>query len=587
MKTTKIVQIGLALALAIGLVAAAVSPALAQSPVTAEVDRYRLSTGETLTLSITVSGSNAGKPEIPMLDGFQVVGTSKSSQISIINGVISSQAVYHYVLQPVQIGALTIPGIPVVVDRQTYVTQPITVEVAQGTAPTAPQQNAPANPTEPISEEFNGQEVYVEAVVDNPNPYIGEQITHTFRFYRAINLFGQPTYEAPSFSGFWNESETQQVDYDVTIGNRLYRVVELTTVLFPTSAGEQTIEAAALTIPGSLFTHGTRLATNPIAITVQPLTSPTPEGFHGAVGKFTITTSLDTDQVTINEPVTLKVEIHGTGNISTLPDPEMPVLNNWRSYESTSTINTQLQDGQIYGSRITEQLMVPGSAGEFTLPAIYYTYFDPGLGDYQTVSSESLVIQVSEGAVQGLAPAVGTDPNGNSQPITMQADDIRYIKAVPEILESVEKPLITSWVYWSLWLLPVGAVAVDFAWQRRQRFRAENPDFVRSSRAQKKAFSILAQARKEKSDPYATIGQVLMGYLSDRFSQPMIGLTQTELDAYLVQYGVPPSLIKQIKELLSISEMGRFAPTAGQNLTSDELFKATRQLITRLEKVLD
>lgn len=586
MKTTRLLQITLALALAVGLMFAVESPAVAQSPVTAEVDRNRISTSETLTLSITISGGNAGSPQMPMLDGFQVVGTSRSSQISIINGKISSQAVYYYILQPTQTGTLTIPGIPVTIDQQTYITQPIIVDVTQGAAPAAPQQNAPVNPTEPTSDEFRDQDVFVEAEVDNPTPYIGEQITHTFRFYRAINLSGQPSYESPSFNGFWHENETQQVDYDINIGNRLYRVVELTTVLFPTSAGEHTIDTAALTIPGSLFTQGTRLTTGPITVNVLPLPVPAPDGFHGAVGQFAIDTSLDADQVNVNEPITLKVEVSGRGNLSNLPDPELPVLNNWRGYESTSTVNSQLYDGQVQGNRITEQLMVPGTAGEFTIPSISYTYFDPELGDYQTVNSVAMVVHVSEGAAAGLAPVSDADLNIGSQPVEIQSDDIRHIKAVPETLENAEKPLIASWAYWSLWFLPIGAVVVDFAWQRRKRFQTENPDLVRSSRAHKKAFGVLDQARKEKSDPFAAIGWALTGYLSDRFDQPVTGLTHTELDVLLAEKGVPPSLIKQIKEVLTLSEMGRYAPTAGENVTADQMIATTRRLIARLEKVL-
>jgi len=582
MKITKFVQIGLALALVFGLTIAVASPAFAQSPVIAEVDRNRLSTGETMTLSITVSGGNAGQPEMPMLDGFQIVGTSRSSQTSIINGNVSSQTVYYYMLQPVQTGTLTIPGIPVVVDQQTYVTQPITVEVTQGNAPAAPQQNAPMNPTEPTSGEFNAQDVFVEAEVDNPTPFVGEQITHTFRFYRAINLFGQPAYEAPGFSGFWNESETQQVDYDVTIGNRVYRVVELKTILFPTSVGEHTIEPTVLTIPGSFFTQGTRLTTESLVVNVQPLPEPSPESFHGAVGQFRIATSLDTASVAVNEPVTLKVEVTGTGNFSTLPDPEMPVLSDWRAYESTSTVNTNEQDGKILGSRITEQLMVPGSAGAFTIPAIRYTYFDPELGDYTTISSEPMKVLVSEGTPQGFAPQVPADSSG--QPATVAADGLRSIKATPEDMDDGEKPLTASWVYWSLWLLPVGAVAVDSAWQRRKRFRANNPDLVRSSRAQKKAFGVLDKARKEKTDPYAAIEQALTGYLSDRFNQPVAGLTQAELNALLAEKSVGPPMIAQISELLTLSDMGRYAPVNEIHATPDKMFKATQQLITQLEK---
>jgi len=238
----------------------------------------------------------------------------------------------------------------------------------------------------------------------------------------------------------------------------------------------------------------------------------------------------------------------------------------------------------MYGSRITEQLMVPGNAGEFTIPAIRYTYFDPKLGDYVTVSSESMAINVSEGTAQGFVPQAPAD--SSVQPVTIVADGIRSIKATPETLGSADKPLINSWAYWSLWLLPIGGVAVDFAWKRRQRFRAENPDLVRSSRAQKKAIGVLDKARKEKSDPYAAVGQVLMGYLNDRFNQPVVGLTETELNAFLAEKSVHPSIIEQIRELLTLSEMGRYAPSNEINATPEKMFKTTQQLISRLEKSL-
>ena len=327
------------------------------------------------------------------------------------------------------------------------------------------------------------------------------------------------------------------------------------------------------------------MTTEPIPVDVQPLPEPAPDGFHGAVGQFTITTSLDNNQVNVNEPVTLKVEISGLGNFSNLPDPEMPMLNNWRSYESTSTVNSQLLDGRYQGSRVIEQLMVPGNSGEFTIPAISYTYFDPGLGDYQTVTSEPVVVRVSESQAAGLAPQKGIDNSGQSAVI--QTDDIRHIKTVPDLLESSQQPLIASWVYWSLWLLPVGAVALDFAWRRSRRFRTENPELVRSSRAQKKASKLLALARKGKMDPYEAVGQALIGYLGDRFHQPVIGMTHTELVAFLAGKGVPPSLIKQVQETLTLSEMGRYAPTSAGNDAPEQLIKATSRLISRLEKALD
>ena len=42
----------------------------------------------------------------------------------------------------------------------------------------------------------------------------------------------------------------------------------------------------------------------------------------------------------------------------------------------------------------------------------------------------------------------------------------------------------------------------------------------------------------------------------------------------------------QIQEMLTFSEMGRYAPNAGGDLTPEKMIKATRRLISRLEKVL-
>jgi hypothetical protein len=590
MKTTKLTSLHkytrliLVLAAMVAMFSLAVIPASAQSPVTAEVDRYTLSTGESLTLTIRLEGANASNPGLPVLDGFQIISTSKSSQISIINGSISSQAAYHYVLQPTRAGQLTIPAIPVVVAGQTHTTQPFTIEVTQGAAPSQPSQpGQPPDTINPPSQEFSGQDLFVESTVDNPNPYIGQQVTHTFRFFRAINLSGQPTYEAPNFNGFWNESETQQTDYDMQIGSRFYRVVELQTILFPTSVGQHTISPAALNISGSLFSSGTRLGTDSITLDVRPLPEPAPEGFHGAVGDFTVATSVDTDRLAVNEPVTLQVVVSGEGNISNLPDPEMPVINNWRSYESTSTVDTQTQNGRVTGSRTIEQLMVPGSAGDFSIPAITYTFFNPQTEAYQTVSNNPIAIHVAEGVAGASLPQ--NSPESDA-PIDWPENDIRHIKAAPESLEVAQRPLVASPIYWLFWLFPVGALVIDVAWQRRKRYLSQNPDLVRSSKAQKKAHQLLVQARKEKTDPYEAIGQALTGYLSDRFNHPVAGMTQADLVDFLEQNGVPPSLTRQITESLMLGEMGRYAPAAANQGTADEMFKETEQLIARIEKVL-
>ena len=76
-----------------------VTPALAQSPIVATVDRNSLTTDDTLTLTVSITGD--GQPLLPSLKGFNLLGSGTSSQISIINGSISNQIQYNYYLQPV------------------------------------------------------------------------------------------------------------------------------------------------------------------------------------------------------------------------------------------------------------------------------------------------------------------------------------------------------------------------------------------------------------------------------------------------------------------------------------------------------
>ena len=114
--------------------------ALAQSPITAQVDRNSLAADEQLVLSVTVSGDflKIPQPDISLLEDFVVVSSSTSTQVSIVNGQMTSQGVFIYRLQPLREGQLVINPISVNVDGQVYLTDPISIEVLPGGLPNNP-----------------------------------------------------------------------------------------------------------------------------------------------------------------------------------------------------------------------------------------------------------------------------------------------------------------------------------------------------------------------------------------------------------------------------------------------------------------
>ena len=132
--------------------------------------------------------------------------------------------------------------------------------------------------------------------------------------------------------------------------------------------GPITIEPAQLSTSGGFFSRGAQLQTQPVSLDVGPLPADAPEGFSGAVGQFTINGTLDSDQTKVNEPLTWQVTLSGQGNLNAVPDPIWPEMTDWRSFESQASINSQMQDGLIIGSRTYERLLVPEAEGDFTIP---------------------------------------------------------------------------------------------------------------------------------------------------------------------------------------------------------------------------
>jgi hypothetical protein len=562
--------------------------AQAQSPIRAEVDRTELSTDETLTLTVTLDTSsilNAPALLLPDLQGFHVVGSSTSTQISIINGEIQTQAVYVYRLQPYQTGDLTVEPISVTLGGQAYSTQPMTVHVTQGVgqAPAAPADPpAPGDVALPAAG-LTGQDFYAEAEVDNAAPYVGQQVVYTFRFYQAGALWDQPQYEAPTFTGFWSEGQTEQYEYRVQAAGRIYDVIEVRTILFPSVVGPVTIDPAHLTIPGGLFSRGQSLQSRPVELDVQPLPPGAPAGFNGAVGQYSLSCSLDSSQGSVGEPLTLRVTLSGQGNLTAAPDPAWPEMPGWRDFESQATVQTEVVDGRIVGSRTYERLLVPTVEGESTIPALEYVYFDPEAGQYHSLRTEPVPVSIAPGAAGVPAnPPAG----GQGEAVEQVMSDIRHLKPVPPQLGLDDQPVTGSAVYWAAWAVPVVGALGYFAWQRRQRHWENNASLVRSSQARKKAKKALAQARKQGGNAYDAAGQILTTYLSDKLDRPLAGLTHQALAACLAERGVDSDLAERVEVVLVSSELGRFAPGAEDPGYAGSLLQEVGILIDALDKVL-
>ncbi|MCH8310067.1 MAG: protein BatD, partial [Chloroflexi bacterium] len=416
-------------------------------PVTAHVDKNILSTDEILTLTVTIVGeTNVPLPVLPHIDGAQIIGRSTASQITITNGKATAEFNFAFRLQPLREGSLTIGPITVLIGGVKHATDPIEVSIVRGSG----QFGAPATPPTPTSRSLAGQDRFISAEVDNETPYLGEQITFTAIYFDANAFGGRRRYRPPDFTGFWKSQDPQQRSYSQNTAGRRYSVTELTSILFPTVVGDLVIDPAVMDVSTRFFgSSRTPIASAATSITVKPLPTGPPASFTGAVGSYEISASVDTNDITSSDSVTLTIILSGQGNLDALPEPAWPDMPGWRIFDNRADTATYISDGKLSGTRTYQRVLIPEITGFLDVPPIEYGYFDPTEERYVVVSTQPMTVTVSLGAEASASNFAGAPAKLD---VNRAESDIRHIKTSQSSLDLGSAPLTSRRLYWALWV---------------------------------------------------------------------------------------------------------------------------------------
>ena len=566
-------------AAALGSLLVLASPASAQdSPISAEVDYTQIAIDEVFTLTVTVTGStSAPEPSLPPIDWAKLIDRSPvPPQIDRIGNTFVRKDINYYRLQPTRIGSHIIGPVSVKIGGQTYETEPIQVEVTRaGTGRVSPRP-APTPIVLPALSPADEQDAFlVSAVVDNPSPYVGQQVTYTFRYLSIFQYFAWPRgYEPPEFTGFWHRQDPRWQELSDIVGTRRYRGMEVNTLIFPAVEGTVTIEPSSITVPPSRFRSGRTLETNPVELEVRPMPNGAPDDFRGAVGDYKVAASITSGRAAANETLTLALLITGRGNLEALPDPEMPEMPGWRSFDGESSANTQIADGELVGARSIERVYIPSAPGEFTIPPIPFSFFDPLAEVYRTVATEPILLTVAPSSGQEAPPLLS-----DRDEVERLGSDIRHIKPAPGELRPTGAAVTSGTAYRLGWAAPLAAIALT-AGLKLYRGRRRDPVISRRRAAYRNA--VQAMDLGGAASPADTAGAALSAYLGDVLGQVTSGMTQAELADVLSKHGADEPLVRRVLDALSLSEDAKFAP--GIDPAGDGLLEEVRQLLADLEQ---
>jgi hypothetical protein len=548
---------------------------------------------------------------LPPLEDFDVYDSGTSQNFSLINGRMQSSISFQYTLVPRKEGIFKIDPIRFTVGGKEYQTKALALEVVAATNSVGPRGASPRQPGDqsPAAEEARrDRSIFIQAEVDRDTVYVNQQITWTLGYYSdgRITLLRSPNYTPPEAEGFWVEDLPPQNKYYSTLSGRQYLVNEIKRGYFPTSPGVFEIGAAKVDVVIDDFSSGRAddffnrsfsargfgkaqtLSTQPEKIVVLPLPQRgRPAGFAGVVARdLTLSMSADKQVVQAGDPVNVAVELNGRGNIKMAALPSLGELKAFKVYESGSQSDVFKKGYVVSGRKKYEFVVVPRNQGKHTIPAVELPYFDPVKKRYMVARSHPVKLDVQPGTREEGRKVIYA---GTGDQFEVISEDIRFIKAVPSALALSSDLVPNGRLLLALHVVPLLAVGLSLAAEKRRRRFRDNVGLARSSRALRDAEKRLSRARKlfeggDVQEGFAGVSQAVSGYFADKLNTAPAGLTSDAVQDYLVRHNTGDQTSEAVIRVIRMCDAARFASGTVSADDGVELVSLARDTIRSVEK---
>lgn len=578
-----------------------------------------VATGEQFKLAYTINreGSNL---QVPTLEGFDLLmgpSTSQSSSFSMVNGRTTQSVsfTYTYLLEGVKEGTHQIPPATIVVDGKQYKSNALTIEVVKGNGNAGNagrnESNQAARPDATAA--VNESNLFVRVDVSRRNLYIGESLVATIKVYSKVDLTNFGRSKFPSFNGFLAEEipTPQRIELvRETYDGQIYNVGVIRKVLlFPQHTGDITIDPFELEcIVRQRLAGGGRSffddffgnyrdvramrRSKPVTVHVKELPQQgKPVDFSGTVGNIAMNTSISADTVDANDAITYKVSFKGTGNLKLLRAPSISFPLDFESYDPKESRDVKTTENGMSGTVAFEYLVIPRYSGEYKIPAVRYSYFDPQTNSYKMIVGKEYNVYVRKGTEKGQNDGVG----GNSvqsfkkEDIRQVGADIRYLKSGDLKLRETGVRFFATPAYWFALLIPLVLFIVGAVLNRR-RIKA-NADIARvknkaATKMARKRLKVAAVAMKNHNGElfYDEVLKSLWGYMSYKLNIDRAELNRDNISEILRQKGVSDEMIGSFIAILDTCEYARYAPGSNSDQEMGKVYSDSIDVITKLDK---
>ncbi len=582
--------------------------------------------GETFQVVYELN-ANGGSFEPPNFGSLSVLSgpnVSSSSNIQLINGHMSQSytVIYSFYVQATQPGKITIGPAAIIVKGKKVTSNSLKINVVKGNAPATATQGSASGSTNSNRQSgtnLPSDNVYIKATVSNKTPYLGQQIILTYDIYTKVPVSNLNFNKLSSFGGFWskdllsaNSRMKQQTKY---INGVQYVVAEIRKMaLFPQKTGKLTIDPMELDCNVQMkvkpkrrsrgsdpfddffndpfFNRNVRnikktLRSKTIVVNVKPLPQEgKPVDFSGAVGNFSFQSGINQTHLTTNDALTLDVTISGKGNIELIDAPKIQWPPDFDAYDPKVTAKINTSSFGVSGRKKFEFTAIPRNPGDFVIPPIKFSFFNPEDKKYHYFTSDTMRIHVVKGKGGGNV----TYSSNAQEDIHFLGKDIHHIKSHSGKFNEIGDFLFASPLYYLLLGIPVVILILMVMLFKMIRKRRGNVPLMKNRKAHKMARSRLSNALKLKKAGddklfYEEIAQALWGYISDKFNIHQAELSMETVKEKLKGIHTDEKTVDTFIKTLNDIEFARFAPGSVKD-KMEQIYSEAMEAILKAEKAI-
>lgn len=567
-----------------------------------KISKNKLGLNQRLRVEFTINKQGGDNFTPPSFRGFDVVGgPSQSVNQSWINGKSNYSQSYTYIISPIKKGNLRIQSAKIEYEGKTLKSNAVTVAVVDPI-------ELPKDPNDP--DYIANQNVHLETLVSNENPFVGEGIYVEYRLYFSHNvaISDFDFKELPQYEGFWN----QDIKLDqISLKNGKYQGEDYRyfsikkSVLIPQKSGNLSLEPIKtdliIGVPtgrgdffGNPITRNIRKSFRTFKKTIKvkplPLTGK-PANFIGAVGDFKLEVGTSKTALKANESAQLKVKVSGRGNLKLFEIPSIKTPKELEVYTPEHRENLKTTARGIKGLRgevYDQYTIVPAYKGKYKIPSVSFSYFNPKEKKYHSLVSDEVIVSVLEGKeLPTNSDRILGNEGVQKQKVVASRNSFRYVQTKTQFVASMEEDFFQSKRYYLFLILPLLLIPIVMFVGKKQKQRANDLMGNRIRKADKLARKYLSQAKKElgkKEAFYIALEKALHNYLKAKLQVETSDISKDKIVKILGEKGVFPGVVSDFIQVLDDCDFARYAPVT--DVMMNEEFDKAKEIIAKLDKQL-